>query len=96
MSKQNNFTVITYDVSDSRRRRALVRVLESFGERVQGSVFEAWLTDIECKKLERLATACLKNAEDKLAIYVLPRADYLDIVSLGMGEITQDFTWRLI
>jgi hypothetical protein len=52
--------------------------------------------DIECKKLERLATACLKNAEDKLAIYVLPRADYLDIVSLGMGEITQDFTWRLI
>jgi hypothetical protein len=56
----------------------------------------AYPPDIECKKLERLATACLKNAEDKLAIYVLPRADYLDIVSLGMGEITQDFTWRLI
>ena len=92
----NYFTVIAYDVSDNRRRRALVRVLEVFGERVQESVFEAWLTDQERKKLELRARACLVKLEDKLAIYVLPKIDREAIVSMGLGSITQDFTHLVI
>jgi CRISPR-associated protein Cas2 len=96
MSDKSYFTVIAYDVSDNRRRRALVRVLESFGERVQESIFEAWLTDAERKRMEYLARACLKKSEDRLAVYVLPRIDRDDIVSFGMGGITQDFTHLVI
>ena len=96
MNESNYFTVIAYDVSDNRRRRALVRVLEAFGDRAQESVFEAWLTDQERKKLERRAYDCLKKSEDRLAIYVLPRIDREAIVSLGQGRITQDFTHLVI
>jgi len=96
MSESNYFTVIAYDVSDNRRRRALVRVLEAFGDRVQESVFEAWLTDQERRKLEQRAYGCLKSSEDRLAIYVLPRIDREAIVSLGLGEITKDFTHLVV
>lgn len=96
MSESNYFTVIAYDVSDNRRRRALVRVLEAFGDRAQESVFEAWLTDNERNRLEQRAYACLERTEDRLAIYVLPRIDREDIVSLGLGEITKDFTHLIV
>ena len=96
MSECNYFTVIAYDVSNDRRRRALVRVLESFGTRVQESVFEAWLTDQERNRLEIRAYACLKKSEDRMGIYVLPRSDMESIVSFGQGSITQDFTHLVI
>lgn len=96
MKDRNYFTVIAYDVSDNRRRRALVRVLESFGERAQESVFEAWLTDLERKTLEVRAKDCLKKSVDRLAIYVLPKIDREAIVSFGPGRITQDFTHLVI
>ena len=96
MSDKNYFTVIAYDVSDNRRRRALVRVLESFGERAQESVFEAWLTDRERRKMEMRARACLHKSEDRLAIYVLPRIDWQAIVSFGSGSMAKDFTHLVI
>lgn len=43
--------VIAYDVSDNARRARVAKALESLGERVQGSVFEA---DLNEKALERL------------------------------------------
>jgi CRISPR-associated protein Cas2 len=43
--------VIAYDISDNKRRARLVRRLESLGERVQRSVFEA---DLPAGELERL------------------------------------------
>jgi CRISPR-associated protein Cas2 len=88
MSAQADFTVIAFDVADDRRRRALVRVLESFGERVLESVFEAWLTPPERRRLENLALRCIDCAEDRLAFYALPDEDRKDIILLGPGEVT--------
>lgn len=91
MSDRTFFTVIAYDVSDDRRRRAVVWVLESFAERVQESVFEAWLDEAQQRTLQKRVRACLKESEDRLAMYVLPRIDQQAIISLGVGSVTQDF-----
>lgn len=91
MSEKCYFTVIAYDIANDKRRRQLVRVLESFGERAQESIFEAWLTDRERKKMEIKAHHCIDLSEDRLAIYVLPRTDHEEIINLGQGQITQDF-----
>jgi CRISPR-associated protein Cas2 len=96
MSEKNYFTVIAYDVANDKRRRALVKVLESFGERAQESVFEAWLTERERKKMETKAHNCIDTAEDRLAIYVLPKIDREAIVSVGQGSIAQDFTHLIL
>lgn len=96
MSEKNYFTVIAYDVANDKRRRALVRVLESFGERAQESVFEAWLTDGERKKMETKAYKCIETSEDRLAIYVLPKIDREAIINLGTGGIAKDFTHLIL
>ncbi len=96
MSDLSYFTVIAYDLACDKRRRALVRVLESFGERAQESVFEAWLTDQERKKMEIKAYRCLDASADRLAIYVLPKIDREAIVILGSGELTKDFTYGIL
>lgn len=96
MSDTSDFTVIAYDIADDKRRRALVKVLESFGERAQESVFEAWLTEQERKKMETKAHRCLNASADRLAIYVLPKIDREAIVILGGGELTKDFTFHVL
>jgi CRISPR-associated protein Cas2 len=37
--------LVTYDISDNKRRTKLATFLEGYGRRVQKSVFECWLTD---------------------------------------------------
>lgn len=96
MSEKNYFTVIAYDIANDKRRRALVRVLESFGERAQESVFEAWLTDRERKKMESNAYHCIETSTDRLAIYVLPAIDSGAIINVGTGTLTRDFTHLII
>lgn len=96
MTERVEFTVCAYDVADDKRRRRLVRVLEAWGERVQESVFEAWLTQNERSRLERVAWRCLDKAQDRLAIYGLPATDLADIVSLGHQDISRDFRHRVV
>ena len=96
MSQTNYFTVIAYDIANDKRRRALVRVLESFGERAQESIFEAWLTERERKKMETKAHNCIDTSADRLAIYVLPKIDREAIINLGSGSITKDFTHLIL
>lgn len=90
------FTLIAFDVSDNKRRRRLVRVLESFGVRAQESVFEAWLTERERNKLLREANQQINHEIDRLAIYVLPPTDFADIISIGTGRIAEDITYIIL
>ncbi len=96
MNAPAQFTVIAFDVADDKRRRRLVRVLESFGVRAQESIFETWLTERERRKLLGEANRQIKQDEDRLAVYVLPPTDFADIVSLGLGEVAKNITHIII
>lgn len=89
-------TVIAFDVGGDRRRRKLTRVLEAWGERVLESVFEAWLTDAQCRQLERQALECIDPATDRLALYSLPVADAKDRIVMGKGEATHDRAYDIV
>ena len=60
--------LITYDISNPKRLRKVAKVLESYGERLQKSVFECGLTPASLKsvifKLEKL----IDPEEDSLLI----------------------------
>jgi CRISPR-associated protein Cas2 len=90
--KRAQFTLIAFDIADDKRRRRLVKVLESFGVRAQESVFEAWLNEREKEKLLRKASKYIAREADRFAVYVLPPLDFNDIISLGVGQVTEDFT----
>lgn len=59
--------LVTYDVRDDKRLRRVARLLESYGERLQYSVFRCHLTDREMQRL-RWELAKAMAADDDLLI----------------------------
>ena len=63
--------VISYDVADDRRRHRVHRVLRSFGDRVQYSVFIADLTPAAGVRVERRLLEVIDASEDSVLIFDL-------------------------
>jgi CRISPR-associated protein Cas2 len=62
------FVVVCYDIADDRRRNRIAALLEENGSRVQESVFECLLSDVEIRDVETRAAAILAP-EDKIRYY---------------------------
>ncbi len=56
--KRKHFYVVTYDISDDKRRYQVVKLMETMGTRMNYSIFECMLTDIQfkcmCNRLAKL------------------------------------------
>lgn len=63
--------VISYDISDDRRRLRVAKLLEAFGSRVLESVFECDLTAAQYGQLERRLRKVLQTQHDRVRIYFL-------------------------
>jgi CRISPR-associated protein Cas2 len=66
--------IVTYDVSTEtregrRRLRRVAKVCESMGQRVQKSVFECQVNDMQLEQLERNLLAEIDEQEDNLRFY---------------------------
>lgn len=77
--------LIAFDVADRRRRNRLVRHLQRYGQRVQESVFEAWLTPAQRAALLQGAQARLHPEQDRLACYALTADDQRHVRLIGVG-----------
>ena len=74
--KQNDeriYLLIIYDISDNKRRTKLAKELEAYGERVQLSAFEFFITPKEYNVLIAKVNKLIKE-EDSIKIYPLSRA----------------------
>ncbi len=81
------FYVISYDISDNRRRQQLAKLLLDYGHRVQKSVFEAELDDRRFLKL--------KQQIEKLIDWELDSVRYYPICSRCQGNV-QVSGWGVI
>jgi CRISPR-associated protein Cas2 len=66
--------IVAYDVSTEtaagrRRLRRVAKVCESMGQRVQKSVFECQVNEMQFEQLERALLAEIEEAEDNLRFY---------------------------
>lgn len=66
------YDVATDTVEGQRRLRRVARACLDFGQRVQKSVFECSVSDMEYETLKRRLVACISPREDSLRIYRLP------------------------
>jgi CRISPR-associated protein Cas2 len=85
---ERGFYVIAYDIVDDKRRSKIARYLEATGDRVQGSVFEAYLTAAELDKLLKKLKKVLKGEEDSLRVYLLCGACREKVHTEGRGKVT--------
>ncbi len=85
---ERSFFLLAYDITSDRRRAKIAKLMESLGERVQGSVFEAWLTTVELEKLVKKAQKLLNEKEDSLRVYVICAACRPRLKVYGQGSPT--------
>jgi len=70
-SSNKKLVLIVYDIVNDKRRRRMVKHLESFGNRVQKSAFECLTDDGMFKKLVEKLPDLIDEKEDLLRIYRL-------------------------
>ena len=85
--------VVTYDVSTEtpagrRRLRRVAKVCESTGQRVQKSVFECQVNDMQVEELERRLLAEIDEAEDNLRFYRITESAQMRVKQYGTFRST--------
>lgn len=88
MMTERTFYLLTYDIADPKRLTKIARRMEAVAERVQDSVFEAYLAPPELHKLLVQTTRVMKEEEDSLRIYALCAACKEKIRCIGQGKVT--------
>ena len=85
--------VISYDISDDKRRTKIHSILKSYGQWVQYSIFECELTDTQYAKLRFLRSASLsrlnkliKPETDSIRFYFLCACCFGKIERIGGKE----------
>jgi CRISPR-associated protein Cas2 len=63
--------VVSYDVSEDKRRTKIHKVLKSYGQWVQYSVFECQLTDTQYAKLRSRLQKLIEPDTDNIRFYFL-------------------------
>ncbi len=85
------YYVIAYDIRDDRRRLRMARCLAAYGQRVQYSVFEAYLSRSDFLTLLYEIREIMDVEEDRVAIYPLYEPCRQRITRLGQqGELAVD------
>ncbi|HET7687606.1 MAG TPA: CRISPR-associated endonuclease Cas2 [Candidatus Macondimonas sp.] len=92
--------VVTYDVSTEtaagrRRLRRVAKVCEGIGQRVQKSVFECQVNDMQLDDLERRLLAEIDETEDNLRFYRITESAQVRVKQYGSFRST-DFEGPLI
>jgi CRISPR-associated protein Cas2 len=92
--------VVTYDVSTEtsagrRRLRRVAKVCESMGQRVQKSVFECQVNDMQMEVLERRLVAEIDETADNLRFYRITESALVRVKQYGSFRST-DFEGPLV
>jgi CRISPR-associated protein Cas2 len=70
MRAKKNFYVIAYDVTNDKRRKKVVKLLEKFGKRSNYSVFECMVTDSQLAIIRKSLLAIIDTKDcDSIAFY---------------------------
>jgi CRISPR-associated protein Cas2 len=89
------FILVSYDISDDKRRTKVMKALEDFGKRVQYSVFECRLTPAQIEKLKRRVQPFVRDEDDSVRFYPISADDVGRIQVLGSGAVTPERQYYL-
>jgi CRISPR-associated protein Cas2 len=92
--------LVAYDVSTEttegkRRLRKVAEACLAYGQRVQKSVFECSLNEMQFEKLRHRLLQCISEQEDSLRIYRLPQPSEYTLWAYGVQHKI-DFSGPLV
>lgn len=82
------YILITYDVDTvsemgQKRLRQVARICKDYGQRVQNSVFECEVTEVQYIKLKEALTGVMDKKLDSIRFYHLNRNENRRVVAIG-------------
>lgn len=85
------YILVTYDVNTEtregqRRLSKVARLCKDFGQRVQNSVFECVLTEVQLAELKNKLECTMDKTNDSIRIYYLNRSENRRIITLGRND----------
>lgn len=83
------FVAVSYDISEDKRRTKVHKILKSYGQWMQYSVFECCLTDTQYAKLRARLSKVIKPDQDSVRFYFLCACCQAKIERIG-GEQVRD------
>lgn len=90
------FVVVTYDITDDRRRLQVSDELQNFGARVNFSVFECHLEPENLSDLKQRLAEKIEPTEDNVRYYILCDACLKKVEVQGKGQVTQDQGYTVV
>ena len=78
--------IIAYDIADNKRRLRIAKTLESWGYRIQESVFQLRLDTVTLARVRSRLAALISDAEDLIHSYPICSscADHADILGAAI------------
>ena len=89
-------TVVTYDITDNKRRTKLHKFLKELGIRSQLSVFECRLDTRELRAIRRYCLINLNLEEDSVRIYRVCSQCLIKTTVQGQGIRFSQLNWVII
>ncbi|ERT08746.1 CRISPR-associated endoribonuclease Cas2 [Lyngbya aestuarii BL J] len=89
------FVVISYDISEDKRRTKIHSILKSYGQWIQYSVFECDLTKTQYAKLRRRLSKQINAEKDSIRFYFLCECCHGKVERIG-GEMPRDCSIFLV
>ena len=79
--------IVAYDIANNRRRLKVAKILESWGYRIQESVFQLRLDTATLARVRSRLTALISDSEDVIHIYRICSscADRADILGAAIA-----------
>lgn len=84
---RRQWTVVSYDIPDDKRRTKVMKTLEGYGHRVQYSVFECELRPADLQKLQQRLHDLIHPDQDDVRFYGLCDTCVQKITALGKAQI---------
>ena len=81
------FVVVSYDISDTKRRTKVMKALKNYGAHVQYSVFECELKDRSYKKLRERLSKLISSQHDNIRFYFLDEDGVKKIEAIGLRPV---------
>ena len=84
------YIIVAYDIVDNRKRTRVAKMLTSYGNRVQKSVFECRIDDKQYLKLRGNIKKIIDHEEDSVRYYTLCSRCMGNIEISGWGTVNED------
>ncbi len=79
--------IVAYDIADPRRLYKIAKIMEDYGYRVQKSIFEVDIDEIQFRQMKARVEEVLEPKEDGVKYFSLCRRCAGTLIALGVSKV---------